>query len=217
MSDYKELIPALTSNNDQGFVITVSSWLKNQYNHQGFTIFDRLIVINNGWHSLSDSNQYVKIAFPKVNSASKLILTGFWSTYISSVYVNDWHIAYSLDDITYTDICTIRTEQIQNKEYPFTFNTITFKYIKIYKNTGGYGTLGAFQIYGSVSDYLLSTDDYYYSISESNDLLQFPKISNSIDNLKSNNKLMARSTMLKQTNFYTLMNKKFKILRIEQQ
>ena len=152
MSNYKPLIPALTSNNDQGFVVTTSSVLDS--NLQGFRTFDQITAAGNGWHSAAGSNQYIKIEFPKVNSATKLILTSKWDDNINYIYPNNWHIAYSLDDINYTDICTIYTERIPNKQYPFTFNTITFKYIKIYKIDGGnYGHLGEFQIYGGLGGF----------------------------------------------------------------
>lgn len=145
MSEYKALIPALTSNNDQGFVITASSQLTGVMWHAGFLMFDHKNVngSNNGWHTDNMPQQYLKISFPNIKSASKLTLMSFPSSIISSVYPNAWRIAYSLDDITYTDICTINTEQVlPSKEYSVIFNTITFKYIKIYKTTGGYGTLG---------------------------------------------------------------------------
>lgn len=72
--------------------------------------------------------------------------------------------------------------------------------------------LGEFQIYENVVNYLLVTNDNYYSLSEDNQLIAFPKISNTIADLKNNNKLISPSSLMGYNNS---IHENFKVIKVE--
>lgn len=215
MDEYISLIPKLTSNNDQGFILTSSSIYQN---NQPFYLTGDTLVPNDYtcFHGLTDKYQYIKIEFPKITKAVKLIFQNREAGASWHVNAHTWYIDYSLDDINYTNICIINNEQILMKEYSVIFNAVSFKYIKIYKNDGGYADIGRFRMFKPGNKYLLSANDNYYSLSEDNQLIAFPKITNAIDNLKNNNNLFTRSLM-NNINLASIIHENFKVIKVEPQ
>lgn len=155
------LVPILTSNNDQGFIITASREEASAYK----------VFANGGWSAgYSAGTQWINILFPKYIKLTKIeMLPGNSFSGVNS--------AYSKNQIQYLTFAP-------NVEHL----PVVAKSIKLYLSTanGYYGALGPVKIYGfcSPGKFLMKTINNYIYNNNSTDIN-----STTIESINSNNTL----------------------------
>ena len=180
------LVPVLTSNNDQGFIITASYEFRDAYRlNSAYKVFDNTNAAANRWSAVNGAPpHWIQIEFPKTIKITGIMIN------LSATAPAPIDIKLSKDKINYSSfLVNILTEGTNNLIELTPSITRFIKFLDNSSNTpigGIMCRLNEAQIYGfySPGKFLMKTNNDYIYNSNSTDINSI-----TVENINSNNTL----------------------------
>lgn len=206
---YRQIVPVMKSNSQNGFEVSASSEYYNEYGtYYAYEAFDQ--DKTTFWHSLNANIGWLKIKFPKTFTVNKIIYYTYNGPSGNDYHPNKWIVQGSTDGNTWKDLKSFTSPYYYNSKVEVTFAKTKMNYLRLYANStclqGGesYKEIGELEIYGYENDYLIKTDDNYIGTKEY-------ELSTPILTIKNNNSCLELKNIITKIKN---INKEFSLIKI---